>query len=303
MLASNRCFLPGDAPRSRLSILPAIGRVRLNGSRHQHWQKRSAHLHRPERLPGISLRSIDRGCGVGHIVEPSRSKPDQLGRRELDAEFVEQRRWVDRSKFYIVRISERGPAVGTPASNDGGTTWQVPVTTGGAEGTLTVNLANDAGLSSSISDSLPYAGQSYVLDSTGPTITIDPPSVAITPGGPVSFLVTYNDANFDPSSVTLLAAQVLVNKPLSVHIGSILVFGNGNTRTVKISGLRGDGALSIAIPAATAADLAGNPSQASAPSSNVIVDNTPASVASSNACHDGMARSHLPRPTRMQTSI
>jgi len=52
-----------------------------------------------------------------------------------------------------------------------GTTYTVTVNTGSGTGNLTLNLANATGLSPGISNTLPYAGDTYAIDNTAPTLT------------------------------------------------------------------------------------------------------------------------------------
>lgn len=60
----------------------------------------------------------------------------------------------------------------TPTSAAPSTVWTVTATTGTGSGTLTLYLANDAGVSRSIG-SLPVAGETYTVDKTSPDTTIN----------------------------------------------------------------------------------------------------------------------------------
>ena len=68
-------------------------------------------------------------------------------------------------------------------------------------------------------------------------------------GGPITYTVTYADANFNSS--TLAAANITLNKTGTAN-GTVGVSGTGLTRTVTISGITGDGSLGISIVAGTA---------------------------------------------------
>ena len=109
------------------------------------------------------------------------------------------------------------------------------------------------------------------MDNTAPTISIGSPSAAYAAGGPVTYTVTYADANFNTS--TLAAANITLNKTGTAN-GTLSVSGSGLTRTVTISGITGDGTLGISVAAGTASDLAGNPAPAAGPARTFIVDNT-----------------------------
>ncbi len=184
---------------------------------------------------------------------------------------------VASGNFTLGGTAATGATVGTPTTGDGGLTWSVPVTTGSSGGTLTLNLAYSTGLSPTLSTSLPYAGQSYTMDKTAPGIVIGSPSASLTAGGPVSYTVTYSDANFSGS--TLNAGNITVNGTSTASAGSVVVSGSGSTRTVTLSGITGDGTLGITIAGGTASDTAGNLAGAAGPSATFTVDNTPPGIA------------------------
>jgi hypothetical protein len=117
------------------------------------------------------------------------------------------------------------------------------------------------------------------VDNTAPTLVIGSPSSSITKGGPVTFTVTWSDADFDSSSISLLASQVIINKTGSALVGSTSISGSGNTRTIQLDGITGDGSVGISLPANTAFDLSANPAPATGPSATFIVDNTVPAIA------------------------
>jgi hypothetical protein len=184
---------------------------------------------------------------------------------------------VTASNFSLSGAAATGASVGTPTTSDSGLTWTVPVTTGSTDGTLTLSLANATGLSPSVSTSLPFAGQSYTMDKTAPGVSIGSPSVSVTAGGPVSFTVTYSDANF--SGATLGSGDVTVNSTGSASAGSVGVTGSGTTRTVTLTGITGDGTLGISLASGTASDTVGNLAGAAGPSTTFTVDNTAPGIA------------------------
>ena len=118
----------------------------------------------------------------------------------------------------------------------------------------------------------PVATTSFTYDVTPPTIAIGAPSAAITSGGPISYTVTYADANFNTS--TLAPGNITLDATGSAT-GTLAVSGTGLTRTVTVSNISGNGSLGIAIAAGTASDMAGNLAPASGPSTTCTVDNTP----------------------------
>lgn len=118
------------------------------------------------------------------------------------------------------------------------------------------------------------ANASATVDTIAPTVSISSPSTSLTTGGPVSYTITWSDANLDSSSISLLNNQVTVNTTGTATVNSISVSGSGNTRTVQLDSITGDGTVGISIPANTASDLAGNQAGAAGPSATVTVDNT-----------------------------
>ena len=67
-----------------------------------------------------------------------------------------------------------------------------------------------------------------VIDTIAPAVSISAPTTAITAGGPVSYTVTYTDAN--AMNITLAAGDITLNAPgETTATGSIDVSGTGNT--------------------------------------------------------------------------
>ena len=113
------------------------------------------------------------------------------------------------------------------------------------------------------------------IETTAPTVVIGAPSSTLTRTGPVTFTVTYADANL--VSTTLAVDDITLNQTGSAH-GMLTVSGSGDSYTVTLSDITGDGALGFAIEAGTASDLAGNQA-AAATSPTFEVDNTAPAIA------------------------
>ncbi|MEO6977987.1 MAG: cadherin-like beta sandwich domain-containing protein, partial [Mucilaginibacter sp.] len=199
---------------------------------------------------------------------------------------------VTASNFSVTTTGVSGvtnASIGTPTTSDN-ITWTVPVSTGTGDGTIQLNLANATGLSKTISTSLPFAGQAYTIDKTPPSISIGAPSLSATNAGPVTYTVTYADANFNSS--TLANANVTLNPTGTATASTVNVTGSGLTRTVTISGITGNGTLGISIAAGTATDLAGNSAAAAGPSTTFTVDNVVPTVTiartDGNPIHDNV---------------
>lgn len=148
-------------------------------------------------------------------------------------------------------------------NQDNGSTYQ--------DGTATVSL-------SSVHDAAGNAasnptGSTFTIDTIAPTVTIGTPSMNITDAGPVTYQVTYSGAD----SITLNSSNVTLVKTGTAD-GTVTADGTGNTRTITVSEISGNGTLAIKIAAATASDNAGNTSVAPPDSETFSVVNTPNSI-------------------------
>ena len=151
-----------------------------------------------------------------------------------------------------------------------GNTYNVVAFTGLGDGTITLNMDNDLGVQPGISTALPFAGNTYIIDKTLPTITISNPSVSSTSSaGPVTYTITYADANFNSS--TLTASNITVNSTGNAAVGSVSVSGAGTSYIVSLSSISGIGTLGISLSANTATDSAGNSAAAAGPSATFSV--------------------------------
>ena len=170
-----------------------------------------------------------------------------------------------------ITLNKTSTATGTVVVSQGtGLTRTVTISNISGDGTLGISLA--AGTASDLAgNQAPAAGpsQTFVVDNTAPTGTIGAPSSTITATGPISYLVTYADANFNTS--TLAASDITLNAT-GTATGTLGVSGTGLTRTVTISNISGNGTLGISLAAGTASDLAGNLAPAVGPSGTFVVD-------------------------------
>ncbi|MBE9603184.1 MBG domain-containing protein, partial [Pedobacter sp. MC2016-24] len=107
----------------------------------------------------------------------------------------------------------------------GGTTYTVTLNTGTGSGTITLNLANSIGLSPSVATTLPYAGETYTIDKTAPSVS----SVAVPANG------TYNNAQNLDFTVNLSEAVTVDITGGTPYIALTLNTG-GTVRANYISG-------------------------------------------------------------------
>jgi uncharacterized delta-60 repeat protein len=140
-------------------------------------------------------------------------------------------------------------------------------------------LLDAAGNAATLTHALVAANSGFKVDTTAPTVSIGAPSASSTTTGPVTYTVTYADANFSAS--TLANGNVTLNYTGDAA-GTVAVTGSGTTRTVTISSITGEGTLGISIAAGTASDLAGNTAPSAGPSTtfNVVKANQTITFAS-----------------------
>jgi hypothetical protein len=104
-------------------------------------------------------------------------------------------------------------------------------------------------------------------DTVPPGISISAPSVSSTTSGPVTYTITYTEAD----NITLAADDVALNVTGTAN-GTVGVSGSGNTtRLVTISAISGVGTLGISIASGTASDAANNMAEAAGPSATFTV--------------------------------
>ncbi len=143
-------------------------------------------------------------------------------------------------------------------------------------GTLGIHIAS--GSASNTSYVAPSAGPSNnfnVANTTAPAVnlSISAPTSSATVTGPVSYTVTYTNAE----AVTLSAAHVTLNRTSTAN-GTVSVSGSGTTtRTVTISNISGAGTLSISLAAGTASNSTST-APAIGPSTTCTVSNLPIKV-------------------------
>ena len=177
-----------------------------------------------------------------------------------------------------VTLNTTGTATATIAVTGTGNARTVTLSAITGDGTLGISIA--AGTATdNVGNTAPAAGPSttFTVDNTAPTVTIGAPSATVTKGGPITYTVTYADALSGIASISLLAGNVTLNTTGTAN-ATIGVTGTGNTRTVTLSSITGNGTLGISIAAATATDNAGNTAPTAGPSTTFTVDNTAPTV-------------------------
>ncbi|HEX3149058.1 MAG TPA: hypothetical protein VHR66_13335 [Gemmataceae bacterium] len=110
-----------------------------------------------------------------------------------------------------------------------------------------------------------------------PQVSISGPSALFAnQSSSVSFTVTYTDDDLDV--ITLQDTDVTVVPTGNASAQVAAVSGTGNTRTVVLNNIQGDGTITIKIAAETASDLSENLAGPAGPTDPFTVDNTPPAV-------------------------
>ncbi len=179
-----------------------------------------------------------------------------------------------------ITLNTTGTATGSVSVSGSGKSYLVTIGSISGDGTLGISIAGDTAVDLA-GNQAPAVGpsQTFAVDNTPPSVTIGNPSFSLTSNGPITYAITYSDANFGSSNLT--AAGITLNTT-GTAAGSVSVLGAGTSYTVTISQITGDGTLGISVAAGTAIDQVGNQSLVSTPSKTFNVDNTPPSVTIGN---------------------
>ena len=159
-----------------------------------------------------------------------------------------------------------------------GSQYTVTANTGTGNGTLGLNLVdNDTILDTSAnrlggtgSGNGNFTGQSYTIDKTQPSVTINQAAGQADPtsASPINFTVTFSETvtGFTASDISFAGSTA----------GGTLtaaVTGTGPTYNVAVSGMTGTGNVVVSVPAGAATDAAGNASLASTSTDNTVAYN------------------------------
>ena len=161
-----------------------------------------------------------------------------------------------------------GTATGSVAVTGSGSTYTVTISSITGDGTLGISIGSGAAQNVA-GASAEAASTTFMVANTLPAAWIGAPSATLTGTGAVTYTVTYTGPN---DTVSLTAGQVTLNKTGTAK-GTVGVSGSGNTWTVTISSISGDGALGITIKAGSASNPAGK-CPAYGPSQTFTVANT-----------------------------
>jgi len=211
--------------------------------------------------------AVDNTAPSATVITPSETGPTNATSVSFAITFSET--VVNFNDASDVVITHSGTAHTGVAIGGAGASWTANVTgiSGDGSFTLKVNTGSDIedGLGNSLDSSVTSAA--VTIDNAAPTVSISAPTPDNTTAGPVTYTITYTDAD----SVTLANEDVTLTKTGDAD-GTVAVTGSGTeSRTVTISAITGSGTLGISIAAETASDTAGNLAPAAGPSDTVNV--------------------------------
>jgi hypothetical protein len=107
----------------------------------------------------------------------------------------------------------------------------------------------------------PSGSFAITVDTTPPQVLIGPPSAWTSSGSPISYTVTYTGAD----TITLNESNVIALYGPAVQ-GTVVISGEGPTRTVTIGNIWGQGTVALLVFPGTATDAAGNVAEGAGPS-------------------------------------
>ncbi|HZN78626.1 MAG TPA: PQQ-dependent sugar dehydrogenase, partial [Mycobacterium sp.] len=213
------------------------------------------------------------------------ASPTNAGSLSWTVTFSEPVTGVDTGDFALVG-SVTGAAISSVTGS--GNQYVVAVGTGSGNGTLGLNLVDNDSIVDTAANPLggaglgngSFTGQSYTIDKTAPSVTIDQAAGQADPTNtsPISFTAVFSEAvsGFAGGDVSFVGSTM----------GGTLVAtvsGTGPSYSVAVTGMTGTGIVVASIPTGAASDAAGNASVGSTSTDNTVtatapVDATPPTV-------------------------
>ncbi len=191
-----------------------------------------------------------------------------------------------------------GTAQGTAVVLGSGPAYTVAVTNTTGNGQLSITIGAGTSLDTAGNANLATNSTAFTVDNINPAVTVGLPSVSLAnASGQVGFQVDYYDLNF--STAALKSNDVVVSATGTAAAGSVTVTGasSGGPSTnflVTLSGLTGDGTLTIAVNPGVASDLAGNfDAGAASPTNFILYTNPPAVTISGPSTNFGNSGSQV----------
>jgi hypothetical protein len=170
-----------------------------------------------------------------------------------------------------ITLNTTGTATGTVDVTGSGLDERT-VTISNITGDGTLSISIDSGVASDLAgneSASPDESDTFDVDNTPPVLEISAPSSLNTTTGPVTYTITFTGAD----TITLSNDDITLNTT-GTATGTVDVTGTGlEERTVTITGMDGEGNISITIASGVASDEIGNLSLSTGPSEDFIFDN------------------------------
>lgn len=200
-------------------------------------------------------------------VDPN---PTNLASVQFTVTFSEPVTGGDASNFALTTTGVSGASI-TNVSAGPGTTRTVTVDTGIGDGTIRLDMVNSTGVADgggNAVSNVPFtSGETYTIDKTGPTVTIDQAAGQSDPTNtsPIDFTVVFSEAvtGFDATDISFAGSTV--GGTLSA-----VVSGGPTTYTVSVSGMTSPGTVVASVVAGAVTDTLGNNSSASTSTDNTV---------------------------------
>lgn len=190
-------------------------------------------------------------------------------------EFAQNITGLTTSDFSITSTGVNNPYV--TAVSGSGTTWNVTAYSGTGNGTVTLNLANSNGINPGISNTLPFAGETFTIDRVAPSLT----AVSISSGNPN----TSQAKTGDTVKVSFTANEAIATPAVTIA-GNTATISNtsGNTWVASyvMTSADTEGSVPFNIHFSDIATNAGAATQATTDNSSVVFDRTAPIVNSIN---------------------
>lgn len=235
---------------------------------------------------GLAIESLPGGGGIFEIegctdgCAPTVTSINRIGSDPTNAAsvqyavtFSESVTGVDATDFTLTATGSVAGASVTNVSGSGAN-YTVTVNTGTGNGTLRLDVVDDDSIVNGTAIALGGAGagngnfttgQTYTIDKTAPTVTIDQAGAQTDPAGasPINFTVTFSEAvtGFTASDVTLGG---------TAGATTAIVSGGPVVYNVAVSGMTGNGTVTATVIAAAAVDAFTNASLASSSTDNSV---------------------------------
>ena len=214
-------------------------------------------------------------------VNRAGASPTNAGSVSWTVTFSEPVTGVDTSDFALVPGSVTGAVISSVTGS--GSQYVVAAGTGSGNGTLGLNVVDNDSIVDTAANPLGgagsgngnFTGQSYTIDRTAPSVTIDQAAGQADPtnAGSVAFTVVFSETVSGFAAGDVSFAGSTVGGTLAATVS-----GTGPSYSVAVTGMAGTGTVVASIPSGAASDAAGNVSLASTSTDNTVTVTAPVDV-------------------------